>query len=481
MYPSRANQTAIYGGGGSGGGAGTVTSVGLTVQSAGTSGIFTANGTPNPVIAAGTLNIDVAGTSGGIPYFSSATVLSTSAVLTANSPILGGGAGTAPSTKTFLTTDGVSVLTVGVVGAAANGAVAFKGLTSGTFTLTSDATSANLTASGNVIFPNGAAGSPSAIFRAGCGIGSYAASTLALNTVAGGNIDMYAAAVLQARWALAATSLGLTMQIANSSLAFNGNLSTGVNTTAVILGNNAGNPLTGVSGNVWLAETRANFAPASGPAAMAAHMVQYVVNQTGTSSGTIRGLGSYAILTAVRGTVNLLALGTGTAVGPTTTLTDLYLINQTGQVTKYKGSATVERGHAYNLGSIILTNQTAALGATSLSAGVPATGFYRVSVYAKVTQASAGGTSALGGTVGAVLNYLDGTDSVSENLNIHLGDQAGAGVSTATGNTANTTQTVSQGSAIVYIGNASPVTISFGYATTVGTMAYTFQAILEAL
>jgi hypothetical protein len=71
---------------------GVVTSVGFSVPA---SSIFTATG--SPVTGAGTLGFTTAGTSGGIPYFSSAAALSSSGVLTANLPVIGGGAGVAPS------------------------------------------------------------------------------------------------------------------------------------------------------------------------------------------------------------------------------------------------------------------------------------------------------------------------------------------------------------------------------------------------
>jgi hypothetical protein len=65
---------------------GTVTSVSFT------GGIITvANPTTTPALT-------VAGTSGGIPYFSSASTWATSAALTANALMVGGGAGAAPST-----------------------------------------------------------------------------------------------------------------------------------------------------------------------------------------------------------------------------------------------------------------------------------------------------------------------------------------------------------------------------------------------
>lgn len=72
---------------------GTVTSVALTVP-----GIFSVGG--SPVTTTGTLAITASGTSGGIPYFSSGSALSSSAALTANLPIIGGGAGGAPAVGT---------------------------------------------------------------------------------------------------------------------------------------------------------------------------------------------------------------------------------------------------------------------------------------------------------------------------------------------------------------------------------------------
>jgi hypothetical protein len=72
--------TAASTGGGGGGGGGTVTSVGLTVNSTSPSGIFTVTG--SPVTSLGSLNLNLAGTSGGLPYFSSSSVLSSSGALT---------------------------------------------------------------------------------------------------------------------------------------------------------------------------------------------------------------------------------------------------------------------------------------------------------------------------------------------------------------------------------------------------------------
>jgi len=78
-----------------------VTSVAQTF----TGGIISVAG--SPITSSGTLALTVAGTSGGIPYFSSGTTWATSAALATNQIMIGGGAGAAPST----TTTGTGVLT----------------------------------------------------------------------------------------------------------------------------------------------------------------------------------------------------------------------------------------------------------------------------------------------------------------------------------------------------------------------------------
>lgn len=70
---------------GGGGGVGTVTSVGFTGGL-----ISVANPTTTPAFT-------VAGTSGGIPYFSSSSTWASSAALTANALVIGGGGGAAPA------------------------------------------------------------------------------------------------------------------------------------------------------------------------------------------------------------------------------------------------------------------------------------------------------------------------------------------------------------------------------------------------
>ena len=73
---------------------GTVTSIAQTF----TGGIISVSG--SPITTNGTLALTVAGTSGGIPYFTSTTAWASSALLAANALMVGGGAGVAPSTVT---------------------------------------------------------------------------------------------------------------------------------------------------------------------------------------------------------------------------------------------------------------------------------------------------------------------------------------------------------------------------------------------
>jgi hypothetical protein len=83
------------------GSTGTVTSVSQTF----TGGLLSVSG--SPITGAGTLALTVAGTSGGIPYFSSASTWASSAALASNAIVLGGGAGGAPTT----TATGTGVVT----------------------------------------------------------------------------------------------------------------------------------------------------------------------------------------------------------------------------------------------------------------------------------------------------------------------------------------------------------------------------------
>jgi hypothetical protein len=101
---------------------GTVTSVAQTF----TGGIVSVAG--SPITTSGTLALTVAGTSGGIPYFSSGTTWASSAALAANDLVVGGGAGAAPATITT----GTGVVTALGVNTGSAGAFVVNGGALGT-------------------------------------------------------------------------------------------------------------------------------------------------------------------------------------------------------------------------------------------------------------------------------------------------------------------------------------------------------------
>jgi hypothetical protein len=102
--------------------AGGVTSVAQTF----TGGIISVAG--SPITSTGTLALTVAGTSGGVPYFSSTSTWATSAALTANALVVGGGAGAAPATITT----GTGVVTALGVNTGSAGALVVNGGALGT-------------------------------------------------------------------------------------------------------------------------------------------------------------------------------------------------------------------------------------------------------------------------------------------------------------------------------------------------------------
>ena len=99
---------------------GTVTSVAQSF----TGGLISVAG--SPVTSSGTLALTVAGTSGGIPYFSGASTWATSAALTQYGVIYGGGAGASPVATANGTSGQVLIATT-------SGAPSWSGISGGTF------------------------------------------------------------------------------------------------------------------------------------------------------------------------------------------------------------------------------------------------------------------------------------------------------------------------------------------------------------
>jgi hypothetical protein len=155
-------------------GSGTVTSVSFT---GGIISVATATTTPA---------LTVAGTSGGIPYFSSASTWATSAALTANAIVLGGGAGASPSVLASLGTTS-TVLHGNAAGAPTFGAVSLTADVSGTLPIANGGTNSTATATaGGAGYGTGTAHAYTAAGTAGQVLTSAGASAPTWSGIAGG-------------------------------------------------------------------------------------------------------------------------------------------------------------------------------------------------------------------------------------------------------------------------------------------------------
>jgi hypothetical protein len=169
------------------GASGSVTSVAQSF----TGGLISVGG--SPITTSGTLALTVAGTSGGIPYFSSGTTWATSAALAASALVIGGGAGVAPSTITT----GTGVVTALGVNTGSAGAFVVNGGALGT---PSSGTVTNLTGTASININGTVGGSTPA---AGAFTTLSANSTVSVNGSVGadGQVLTSKGAGLAAIWA----------------------------------------------------------------------------------------------------------------------------------------------------------------------------------------------------------------------------------------------------------------------------------------
>ena len=301
--------------------AGTVTSVSFT-------GGLISVATPTTTPA-----FTVAGTSGGIPYFSSTSAWGSSALLTANSPVLGGGAGAAPFTATFLTTDGAATLTIGVA-AGGNGVLALSGTTSGAATFTAPAVAGTTT---NPVVSSNAISVPAGSTTLG---GLQLGNTQSIGSAAGvirlisGNTSNAVtefrnlSGTLQAQIAGIATyGAIIASQVAQTGFGVVGDISSSV----TVLNATSGNQI-GVSFGSADANAALNFAPTSGTATLDAVLANPTINQTGGANGNVNVIASYPVVTAAGGTVFLFSGGTSSALGNAGTKTIKFTVDSAGNV-----------------------------------------------------------------------------------------------------------------------------------------------------
>jgi len=132
----------------------------VTTIGFGTTGLTPSTATSGAVTVAGTLIVGnggtglSAGTSGGVPYFSSTSAMQSSAVLTSNALVLGGGAGAAPAPLASLGTT-TTVLHGNAAGAPTFGAVSLTADVSGTLPVANGGTGAATLTANYALLGNG--------------------------------------------------------------------------------------------------------------------------------------------------------------------------------------------------------------------------------------------------------------------------------------------------------------------------------------
>jgi len=211
------------------GGSGSVTQVAQTF----TGGLISVAG--SPITSSGTLALSVAGTSGGLVYFSGSSTWASSGVLAANALMVGGGAGSAPSTVTT----GTGVVTALGVNTGSAGAFVVNGGALGT---PSSGTVTNLTGTASINI-NGTVGATTPT------TGAFTTLSASSTTTLSGLTASTALALDASKNIVSVTNTGTGNNVlATSPVLTTPNLGT---PSAVTLTNATGLPLsTGVTGNL---------------------------------------------------------------------------------------------------------------------------------------------------------------------------------------------------------------------------------------
>lgn len=195
----------------------------------------------------------------------------------------------------------------------------------------------NATFTGVTNFANGSVTTPTVVVRGtGFGMCSPTTTSLALSVASNNNtIDLLAnGGSIVGRFTLTAltpSTCTLRSGQTDGTLVLGGSMTAGnINQSSIIFSNSLNMSATSVL--QYHTESRGNHAPTSGTGSFVGLMVDPIINQTSTASGTVRVLAAYPVNTSLLGTEYLLALGTSTITGPTGTLTDKLTVNQLGNL-----------------------------------------------------------------------------------------------------------------------------------------------------